>query len=67
MGADGAHRRLRMRDPRDGRLHDAVWFAAGGDLPTGIPLRVAFELTANEWQGRESLRLLVRHWERVSG
>ena len=63
MGADGAHRRLRLRDPRDGRLHDAVWFGADGDLPSGVPLRVAFELTINEWQNRGSLRLLVRHWQ----
>ncbi|MGH8216573.1 MAG: single-stranded-DNA-specific exonuclease RecJ, partial [Rhodanobacteraceae bacterium] len=63
VGADGAHRRLRLRDPRDGRLHGAVWFHAGGDIPQGVPLRVAFELMIDEWQGRESLRLLLRHWE----
>ena len=63
MGIDGAHRRLRMRDPRDGREHDAVWFGADGDAPTGALLRIAFELMINDWQGRESLRLLVRHCE----
>ncbi|MGH8216517.1 MAG: single-stranded-DNA-specific exonuclease RecJ [Rhodanobacteraceae bacterium] len=65
IGADGAHRRLRLRDPRDGREHDAVRFHADGDIPQGVPLRVAFELMIDEWQGRESLRLLVRHWERA--
>ncbi len=63
MGADGVHRRLRLRDPRDGRLQDAVWFGAGRDLATGTSLRIAFELTINDWNGRESARLLVRHWE----
>jgi len=65
MGTDGTHRRLRLRDPRDGREHDAVWFHAVADVPQGVPLRIAFELTIDEWQGRESLRLLLRHWEDV--
>lgn len=63
LGADGKHRRLQLRDPRDGCVHDAVWFGAGGEAAAGQPLRVAFELTINDWQGRESLRLLVRHVE----
>lgn len=63
MGSDGTHRRLRLRDPRDGREHEAVWFNAGGELAIGVPVRVVFELTINDWRGRESLRLLVRHWE----
>ena len=63
MGADGAHRRLRLRDPRDGRIHEAVWFGAGHDVPANASLRIAFELMVNDWHGRESLRLLVRHCE----
>jgi single-stranded-DNA-specific exonuclease len=63
MGVDGTHRRLRLRDPRDGRVHEAVWFGARGDLSVDVPLRIACELMVNEWQGRESLRLLIRHWE----
>jgi single-stranded-DNA-specific exonuclease len=63
MGGDGAHRRLQLRDPRDGRLFDAVWFIADGDVPEGLRLRIAHELTVNEWRGAESLRLLVRHCE----
>jgi single-stranded-DNA-specific exonuclease len=63
MGSDGTHRRLRLRDPRDGREHEAVWFNADRELTTDVLLRFAFELMVNDWRGRESLRLLVRHWE----
>ena len=63
MGTEGVHRRLRLRDPRDGREHEAVWFNAGNEPTVGIMLRLAFELTLNDWRGRESLRLLVRHCE----
>ena len=63
MGGNGAHRRLRLRDPRDGREFDAVWFNADGDPLEGSRLRIAHELSVNEWRGAESLRLLVRHCE----
>lgn len=63
MGADGAHRRLRLRDPRDGREYAAAWFGAAQDVPAKAALRIAFELSINEWRGRESLQLLVRHCE----
>lgn len=63
IGADGAHRRLRLVDPRDGREHAAVWFGAMIDAPIDTPLRIAFELSINDWRGRESLQLLVRHCE----
>ncbi|MGH8145881.1 MAG: single-stranded-DNA-specific exonuclease RecJ [Rhodanobacteraceae bacterium] len=63
MGVDGSHRRLQLRDPRDGRMHDAVRFQVDADMPQGVPLRVAYELMVNDWRGSESLRLLVRHWE----
>jgi single-stranded-DNA-specific exonuclease len=66
MGTDGTHRRLRLRDPRGARVHEAVWFGATADVAAGAMLQVAFELSINEWQGRESLRLLVRHCEPVA-
>ncbi len=65
MGQTGAHRRLRLRDPRDGGIRDAVWFNADADVAAGDALRIAYELTVNDWRGRESLRLLVRHCERT--
>lgn len=58
-----AHWRLQLRDPRDGAMQDAVMFNVD---PTQSPpprLRAAYELTVNEWQGRESARLLLRHVE----
>ncbi|MEO7072159.1 MAG: single-stranded-DNA-specific exonuclease RecJ [Rhodanobacter sp.] len=58
-----AHWRLQLRDPRDGALQDAVMFNVD---PARVPpprLRAAYELTVNEWQGRESARLLLRHVE----
>lgn len=63
MGVDGAHRRLRLRDPRDGRAHEGVWFGTTENLPTNTALRFAFELSINEWRGQESLQLRVRHAE----
>lgn len=57
------HLRLDLRDPRDGRLHEAVMFNVepGTELPSR--LRAAYELQVNDWQGRESARLLLRHVE----
>lgn len=63
MGAHDRHLRLRLRDPRDGRLHEAIMFNADLDPPAGSSLRIAYEFDINDWQGRESLRLLLRHWE----
>lgn len=63
MGADGSHRRLQLRDPRDGRVHEAVRFQVDGDVPQRVPLHVAYELMVNDWRGSQSLRLLVRHVE----
>lgn len=61
MGA--SHLRLQLRDPRDGTLHDAVMFYAYHGQPPPPRLRAAYELTVNDWQGRESPRLLLRHIE----
>jgi single-stranded-DNA-specific exonuclease len=56
------HWRLDLRDPRDGSVHDAVMF----NVPAGQPpprLRAVYELAINDWQGRESPRLMLRHIE----
>ena len=57
------HLRLQLRDPRDGKLHDAVMFNAYHGQPPPARLRAAYELTINDWQGRETPRLLLRHIE----
>jgi single-stranded-DNA-specific exonuclease len=57
------HLRLQLRDPRDGALHDAVMFNAYHGQPPPPRLRVVYELTINDWQGRETARLLLRHIE----
>jgi single-stranded-DNA-specific exonuclease len=57
------HLRLQLRDPRDGMQHDAVMFNAYRGDPPPASLRAAYELTINDWQGRESPRLLLRHIE----
>ena len=57
------HLRLQLRDPRDGAPHDAVMFNAYHGQPPPPRLRAAYELTINDWQGRETPRLLVRHIE----
>ena len=59
------HLRLQLRDPRDGTLHDAVMFNAYHGQSPPPQLRAAYELTINDWQGRETPRLLLRHIEPV--
>ena len=61
------HLRLTLSDPRDGSLHDAVMFGAYTGQPPPSRLRAAYELTVNDWQGRESPRLLLRYFEPLSG
>ncbi|KZC20426.1 MULTISPECIES: single-stranded-DNA-specific exonuclease RecJ [Rhodanobacter] len=58
-----SHLRLQLRDPRDGALHDAVMFNAYHGQPPPSRLRAVYELTINDWQGRETPRLLLRHIE----
>ncbi|GAB2582729.1 single-stranded-DNA-specific exonuclease RecJ [Dyella jejuensis] len=59
------HLRLHLRDPRDDAVHEAVMFNAYDGRPPPAMLRAAYELTINDWQGRESPRLLLRHIEPV--
>jgi len=65
---DGSHLRLALLAP-DGRAVQAVWFGAvapgeAGDaevpVRVGQRIRVAYELTLNEWRGRRSVQLRVR-------
>jgi single-stranded-DNA-specific exonuclease len=63
LGGEGAHRRLTLRDPRDGQMYAAARFRCTEDAPAGVPLRVVYEATVNDWRGRDSLQLLVRDWQ----
>jgi len=58
-----AHLRLKLRQRGDSTLLDAVLFNADrcGPLPSCI--RAAFHLEIDEWDGSQSLRLLLRHIE----
>ena len=56
-----SHLRLGLRDPRDGALHQAVMFNAYRGEPPPAQLRAVYELGIDDWQGRESVRLLLRH------
>lgn len=59
------HRRLKLRDPRDGSVVDAVMFQVDEDMDFPSPMHVAFELIVNDWNGRQSARLILRHVEAV--
>lgn len=57
------HLRLFLQDPRDGTTVEAMqFFGYTGEAPP-LRARVAYELSVNEWNERESLQLLVRHLE----
>lgn len=55
----GRHLKLRLR-PDGGEALDAIAFDALDCEPLPPRVRVLFQLDLNEWNGRESLQLLVR-------
>lgn len=57
------HRRLKLRDPRDGGMLDAVMFQVPDDMDFPARFRGGYELAVNDWQGRQSARLILRHVE----
>lgn len=63
MGA--THLRLNLRDPRDGSRIEAVMFNAYKGAPPPQRMRAVYELGINDWQGRESVRLLLRQMDAV--
>jgi single-stranded-DNA-specific exonuclease len=60
------HLRLQLRHTQGGAPLDAVMFNCYEGTPPPSRMRVAYELSVNDWQGRESLRLLLVHMEAVS-
>lgn len=60
------HLRLQLRHGQAGAPLDAVMFNAFDGSPPPSRLRAAYELSVNDWQGRETLRLLLVHMEPVA-
>ncbi|MDF3981186.1 single-stranded-DNA-specific exonuclease RecJ [Luteibacter sp. PPL201] len=59
------HLRLQLRHTQGGAPLDAVMFGVYDGTPPPSRLRAAYELAVNDWQGRESVRLLLTHMEAV--
>ncbi len=58
-----AHLRLKLRQRGREALLDAVLFNADRYGPLSARVRAAFQLEIDEWDGSQSLRLLLRHVE----
>lgn len=59
------HLRFQLRHTQGGAPLDAVMFSCYDGTPPPTRFRAAYELTVNDWQGRESVRLLITHLEAV--
>ena len=57
------HMQLRIVVEGRGEPLDGIMFNAGACMPPPARLREAYHLDVDEWNGRERLRLLVRHIE----
>ena len=57
------HMQLRVVIEGRGEPIEAIMFNAAGSMPPPPRLRAAYHLDVDEWNGRERLRLLVRHIE----
>jgi single-stranded-DNA-specific exonuclease len=54
-------RHLKIRLARGGRVLEAMRFNALDPLPGGV--RAAYRLSVNEFNGAQSLQLVIEHWE----
>jgi single-stranded-DNA-specific exonuclease len=52
---------MKLRLSRGGRLVEALQFNAAEPLPSAV--RAAYRLSVNEYQGVQSLQLVIEHWE----
>ena len=57
------HLRLKLRQRGHDAVLDAVFFNADRYPPLAASIRAAFQLEIDEWNGTQSLRLLLRHVE----
>lgn len=66
IGKDGSHLKLRVTQPNLYRSVAAIGFGMGsfaGDLMTGRPFHVVFELGLNSWRGTETLQMMIKDLE----
>ena len=65
MGQDGSHLKMFVSD--GGVRHCAIAWGAGDQLVTfkrpNVSLDIAFSPQINEWQGTQSVQLILRDWE----
>ena len=61
-GVGENHRRLKLRSEDSAQVLEAIQFNVGVGAPPSR-IRAVFQLDVNEWNGAESLRLLIRHLE----
>ncbi len=52
---------LRLRLEKQGRIVDAILFNQADPLPDRV--RLVYSLDVNEYNGKQSLQLIVRHWQ----
>ncbi|HZW24876.1 MAG TPA: single-stranded-DNA-specific exonuclease RecJ [Gallionella sp.] len=52
---------LRLRLEKQGRIVDAILFNHADPLPDRV--RLVYSLDINEYNGKQSLQLIVRHWQ----
>jgi hypothetical protein len=57
------HMQLRMLIDGRAEAFEAIMFNASHCMPPPLRLRAVYQLDIDEWNGRERLRLLVRHIE----
>ena len=55
------HLKFKLRQAALGDVLDAIAFNSYSGAPPPARLRAVFQLDVNEWNGRQSLQLLVRH------
>ena len=63
VGADSAHLKMRVVDPKTGVAMDAIGFGLGDKLEivrNGQHFHVAYHIGINEWRGEKNFQLMVK-------
>lgn len=63
VGASGTHLAMKLRLPGSHVVTEAIHFGGYTDAPPPSLLRAVYELVVDEWNGREKVKLMVRHHE----